>query len=71
MGQVRDLHGLEVWEGTGMEDRKAEPGTLQRSVESEAGREAGREWSNNHGMCWPLLPGEGHWRYSEQEALVM
>lgn len=71
MGQVRDLHGLEVWEGTGMEDRKAEPGTLQRSVESKAGREARREWSNNQGMCWSLPSGEGHWRYSEQEALVM
>lgn len=54
-----------------MEDRKAESGTLWKSVESMAGREAGKEWSNNQDMCWPLHPGEGHWRYSDQEALVM
>lgn len=51
MVQVRDLHGLEVREGTGMEGRKAEPGTLQRSVEPVAGREAGKSGLTIQGMC--------------------
>lgn len=70
MGQVRDLHGLEVRKRTEMEER-LNLALSREAWDLVAGREAGREWSKNQGMCWPLPPGEGHLRYSEQEALVM
>lgn len=53
MGQVRDLRGLAAREGTGMEDRKAEPGTLLSSVGSVEG---GKQEESGP----TITPGEGH-----------